>query len=279
MGVADADILQEIIEKASSWPVWSADRIGGVSTGTYAQGGQYGQSLRDIALWVALRESDRKALYTLVKWPRDRELRLDPLPERIGEAYSDLLYSEDPEFFAPNKADQKKLEEAAASNFLPEQLRRWVDQCTTEGEVWWRVYVDKDQSEWPIVDAHSRLDVVPLFYGRKIPAIAFISDILSQQIHFEKQVQIKIWRLIEIQTEGYVRNLLYEGSVGTLGMPRPLGSDPFKETEGLPEEWDHGLEMMLAGRIPNKLGRDWRLGMSQLQGVKDLIMDLNESRT
>jgi hypothetical protein len=279
MGIEDADTLQEMIEKADSWPVWSADRAGGVTTGTYAQAGMYGQSLRDIAFWVALRESDRKAIRSLMGWPEDRPLRIDPLPERVGEAFSDLLYSEDPEFTAPNDGDQKKLDEAVEANYLPEQLRRWSDQSVTEGEVWWRTYVDLDQSEWPIIEAHSRLDVIPLFYGRRIKAIGFISDILSQEIHFEKQLIIKIWRQIEIQTEGYVRNLLYEGTVGALGGLRPLGSDPLGETAGLPEEWDHGLEMMLAGRVPNKLGRDFRLGISQLQGVKDLIMDLNESRT
>lgn len=278
MSVEDADILQDIIEKADSWPVWSADRAGGVTTGTYAQAGMYGQSLRDIAFWVALRESDRKAIKSLAGWPQDRDLHLDPLAERVGEAFSDLLYSEDPEFFSPSKNDQEKLKEAIEANYLPEQLRRWSDQSVTEGEIWWRGYVDLDQSEWPILDAHSRLDVIPLFYGRKIPAVAFISEILSQNIHFEKEIIIKIWRHIEIQTEGHVRNLLYEGTLGTLGAKRPIGDDPLGETEGLPEEWDHGCEMMFAGRVPNRIGRDYRLGVSQLQGVKDLIMDLNESR-
>src|SRR4051812_18035333 len=120
MSAEDADILQGILERSSSWPVWSADRAGGVTTGTYAQAGMYGESLRDIAFWVALRESDRPALRSLLNWPPDRDLRVDPLPERIGEAYSDLLYSQTPEFIAPSESDQDKLKEAAEENYLAE---------------------------------------------------------------------------------------------------------------------------------------------------------------
>lgn len=279
MSREDADTIQNIIEQASSWPVWAASRIGGVSTGTYAQAGQYGTSLRDIALWVALRESDRGAIRELIGWRRDREYRVDPVAERVAEAYADLLYSEEPEFFAPNAEDQEKLDESVDSNFLTEQLRRWVDLSVTEGEVWWRVFVDLDMSSSPIVEAHSRLDVIPLFFGRKLKGAGFVSNILTQTVQFEKQLTVVVWRHIEIQTEGYVRHLLYKGTVGTLGRQEEIGSDPFKETEGLPNEWDHGKECMFAGRIPNKLGRDYRLGVSQLNGSKDLILDLNEARS
>jgi hypothetical protein len=279
MSKEDADILQEILERSDSWPVWSADGVGGMTTSTFAQAGNYGESLRDIATWVALRESDKKALKRMLNWDTDRQYRIDPLPERIGEAFSDLLFSEDPVFTAPKADDQKKLDEMVSENYLPEQLRRWCDQAVTEGEIWWRVYVDRDQSEWPILEAHSRLDVIPLFYGRKIKAIAFVSDILSQQVKLENSVEMQVWRHLEIQSVGYVRNLLFKGSVNELGKLEPLGSDPYHETEGIPEEWDHGIDTMFAGRVVNRLGRDWRLGISQLKGVKDLIFDLNESRT
>jgi hypothetical protein len=74
-----------------------------------------------------------------------------------------------------------------------------------------------------------------------------------------------------------VRHSLYEGTNSGLGNKVPLNNRP--ETEPLPEEWDHGLDIMLAGRIPNKLGRDYRLGVSEYQGVRDLLLDLNEAHS
>lgn len=58
-----------------------------------------------------------------------------------------------------------------------------------------------------------------------------------------------------------------------------MSLDSLMETQDLEEDWDHGLPVMLAGRIPYKLGRDFRIGISVYQGVRDLLMDLNEART
>lgn len=277
MGILEADRLQALIEEARGFPIWSADRTGGIDTGTYAQAGKFGKSMRDIALWVAFRENDREALITLTGWEVDRPLHVDPLPERISSAYSDLLYGDEPDFIAADRADQDNMDEMTEEMGLPSELKRWVDISVSEGEVWWRSWTDRDASEWPLVSAHSRLNVVPLFVGRKIIGAAFIENILEDHIKVEGQIQIQIWRHVEIQTVGYVRNLLYRGSVGGLGMNFPLTEQP--ETQDLPQEWDHGLPIMLAGRVPNRLGRDFRLGVSEYQGVRDLLMDLNETRT
>lgn len=279
MGLADADRLQEIIQAAEGWPMWAQDNISGVSFGTYTQAGMFGKSLRDIALWQALRESDRDRLDELLEWPPDRDLRLDPIPERISTAYADLLYADDVEVTAPDAADQDNYDELVEENDFNGQLYRWVDWSVSEGEVWWRVWVDKDVSDCPLVEANSRMDVIPLFSGRKIMAAAFVADIITQEIRLEDQVTYVVWRHIEIQTDGLVRNLLYKGDLGSLGARQDLGTDPDGLTDGLPAEWNHGLKVMLAGRVPNKLGRDYRLGISEYDKVKDLILDLNEART
>lgn len=275
----DADRLQVIIERSSSWPVWAANRFDGRGAGSFAKMGSYGQSARDLALWVAMREGDREALKEHLSWPRDRKYRHDPLPERICAAYSDLLFGEDPQFIAATDGDQDTLDEMIKENALVFELRRWVDWCVSEGEVWWRVFVDHDLSEFPIIDAASRLDVLPLWRGRRCVAAAFISDIYEQEVKLEKETVYQIWRHIEIQTDGLTRNLLYKGNNTQIGNEAVLGDDPDGLTTGLPPEWNHGLDIMLAGRIPNKLGRDWRLGISEFNGVKDLLLDLNETRT
>jgi len=280
VGVREADALQEIIERAKQWPIWSADAAGGpLTTNVYAQAGKYGQSLRDIALWVAMRESDRARLQQEINWDKDREYRVDPLPERMAEAFSDLLFGEDPEFKAPGgEDDQKLLDEIVRENDLASELRRWCTECVSEGEIWWHIYVDPAVSaEVPIVEAASRLDVIPYFLGRRVGAAAFVETLFTQDVTIENAQKVIYWRHIEIQTDELVRHFLYQGTWDNLGDRVPLGQTP--ETAELEPEWSHGLPVMLAGRVPNKLGRDWRLGISDFQGVKDLILDLNESRT
>lgn len=280
VGIVEADALQNIIENAKAWPVWGSDLAGGLpafSPNVYARAGMYDQSLRDIATWVALRESDRQALRRIIQWPNDREYRVDPLPSRIAGAYSDLLFGEDPDFTAASASDQDNMDEMVEANDLPSELRRWCEYSISEGEVWWRCWVDKDMSDWPIVDISSRLDAIPMYLGRRIAAVAFVEDLFTQAVTLEDQPMLEIWRHIEIQTDGLVRHLLYKGDTSSLGNPVPLAERP--ETAGLPEQWDHGLDVMLSGRIPNKLGRDFRLGVSEYQGVKDLLFDLNEAHS
>lgn len=280
MAHAEADQLFDILTGGSGWPLWGADTAGQVgepTLNTYSRAGQYDISLRDIALWVALRENDRIAVQSHIKWPGNRDYVMDPLPDRIAQAYEDLLFGEDPDFVAGTTADQKNLDEMLEENDLPSQLRRWTGQSISEGETWWRVFVDREASDWPIVDANSRLDVVPLFHGRKIVAAAFIDPLISQKITLEGQTQIEMYRHVEIQTDKLTRNYLFKGTFSSLGDAVALTDRP--ETEALDPEWEHGIPMMLAGRIPNKLGRDWRLGTSEYHGVKDLILQLNEAHT
>lgn len=277
VGPAAADRLQGIIERGRSWPIWSADRVGGIDTGTYAQMGTYGQSLREIALWIAFRENDRDQIIQLTNWEKDRPLHIDPLPERISGAFRELLFGDEPSFFAGDESDQDLMDALVEETALSSELARWCDVMVSEGECWWRAWTDLDASDHPLVSGHSRLNVIPLFVGRKTVGAAFVDNLLNQEIYIENQVHVIFWRHIEIHTHGYVRNLLYKGTIGGLGDRMPLNSLP--ETAHLDEDWYHNLPCMLAGRMPHKLGRDFRLGVSIYQGPRDLLMDLNEART
>lgn len=283
MGVDEADRLEEIIEAAEAWPIWSSDYVGGRDTGAAPQVGMYGQSAKNLELFVAMREADKARIEKFIEWDTDtdgkrkgRKYKLDPLPERISQAFSDLLFGEDPEWKASDEADEERLTEMIEANDLPSELRSAAIDSSSEGEVWWRLYVDPDESEFPVVEFVSRLDVVPLFRGRKIVAVAFITVLFTQEIKLQNQVTVKYWRHIEIQTSGETRNLLFEGELGMLGEKRNL--EVREETADLPERWVHGLGYMTAGRILNKRGRDFRLGISDYQGISDLFLDLNEVR-
>lgn len=283
MGVAEADQLEKIIENADKWPVWSTDFVGGRDTGAAPQIGMYGRSARELEKYVAIRESDREHLASLIGWDAERaqgepkrEYKVDPLGERISQAFSDLLFGEDPEWKAANEADEEILTEMINANDLPSELRTAAADASSEGEIWWRLYVDPDESEFPVIEFVSRLDVIPLFRGRKIVAAAFVTVLLTQEIKVEEQTTVEYWRHIEIQTDGETRNLLYKGALGQLGSKQPLEAN--SEVSDLEDKWDHNLKYMLCGRVLNKRGRDFRLGISDYQGILDLLLDLNEVR-
>jgi hypothetical protein len=297
MSVEDADLMQKLIEEQQTvtnpHEMWVQTQV---------------------ALYSAMRENDWERLKALVDWPDDRTYVGDPLPATISTAFADLLFGDDPtitsayvanqnekaspigqetlgdesdaegpdedappSFDAPeddkNKNDQDWLDDMIEANDLPSELRRAEEMCSSEGEVWWRVYVDPSQMPHPILEWDSRSHVRPLFRGRKLIAAVFVSDIHREEIPSREVI---VYKFIQIQTEGYVRNLLYRGTTVELGTAIPLEARP--ETANLIPDWNHGLGM-LAGRIPNKLGQDRRYGISDFKGVKELLLALNEATT
>lgn len=292
----EADLLQDLIEKEQT-----------VTT-------VHERLVQDSVLrYSAIRESNRDQLKRMMKWPADRDLIIDPLGERICEAFADFLFGEDPQFIAADAADkpepkgkdgeeeaadepparpdpeeeertevgeedapesdQDRLDDILEANNAASELHTAASMFIAEGEAWWRIYRDDAQSDFPILEWHSRSHVRPMFRGRKLVACAFVSD-----LHVEKAPDdtLTTWKYVEIHTEGYVRNLLYKGTNGQLGQSMKLTDRP--ETKDLDEEWTHDLGM-LAGRIHDKLGKDKRYAISTLAGVEDLLMSLNEATT
>ena len=170
------------------------------------------------------------------------------------------------------QGDQELLINIIEANDLPSELHEAETVCSSEGEVWWRMYVDQGQSDYPIIEWLSRAQVRPLFRGKRIVAAAFVDE-----IHREEMTdQWRIWRYVQIQAVGVVRNLLYMGTPQQLGIPVSLDSRP--ETATLEDEWHHEIGM-LCGRIVNKVGRDRRFGQSDYRNVTDLLFSLNEGTT
>lgn len=277
-GIEAADQLQKLIDKAKGWPVWSVSGTAhNLRSGMGQQVGQFGKSSKDIELWVAMSEGDRDRIKALIDWPNDREYRIDPLPDRIKTAFSDLLYGEDPEITPAKDGDDTNMEELDEANNFADEFRRAAGDNSAEGERYWRIYTDPDQAERPLLEFNSRLDVIPFWRGKRLLAAAFVSLIGSNEIKVNNETSMQFFRHVEIQAQGYVRHLLYRGNLGALGESISLTS--LDDTKNFPEEIRHDLPFALAGRIPNKLGRDFRLGISDYQGIKDLLLDLNEARS
>lgn len=290
-----ADDLQEMLESSEKWPLPHEEAV-----------------LSRIREWQAFYETDIEVLQEICGWQMGDNQHLeyvaDPIAERVAQAFADLIFGAETEFEAATETeeesvDQPLLDDVVDENELQSELQAAASQCIAEGEVWWRVYVDRDAWEHPVLEWHSRASVIPLYRGRKILAAAFIStvDNLAPEAPVVRvgddsdpagtrmwresslaQSDDTVWRYVEIQTGGLVRNLLYRGTKSTLGERQALSALP--EFADLADEWEHGLEVesrsgrpsevMLAGRITN--GKSGRLGRSQYAGIKWLLYELNK---
>lgn len=237
---------------------------------------------RALRIYRALRESDRSVLRGCHTpgWDADRKYVVDPLAERIPGAFADLIYGEAPAFTAGNDADQPHLDELIQANGFVDQLQEAVGISSGEGSVWWRIIADRSLP-YPTIEWHSRLTVVPSFSGRQLRAVAFFQDLERPR---SDQSDKSVWRYVEIKARRASRNLLYRAEDGTsgLGKPQPLTSHWF--TEDLPEQWNHSLDEILGGYIPNvsgggRNGAAAAVGRSDYHGVKDLLLEMNEAAT
>lgn len=225
---------------------------------------------RAIEVFAALRESDVDQLkpdWWDREYPDNKGYVIDPLAERIPGVWADMLFGEEPQWEPAIKADEKQLQEQIDDNDLPASLPWAEEMCSSEGEVWSRLVAMPDinsvQIEW-----YSRLNVIPLFIGRKLVAAAVFSV-----LEFDPDNKTE-WVYVEYHIEGQVVNRLYRHTHGTT-LGKPVGLGERQETAELRPTWSTGLPMLL-GRIHNKLGRDWRCGTSDLKGVAGLLLSLNE---
>lgn len=227
-----------------------------------------------VRLWEALRETNGPYVRQIAGWDtvehRSRNYIVDSMPSKIAGTFAELIFGDDPVITAHSDSDQERLDEIIEANGLPSELQTAAEVCSSEGEVWWRLLVDREQADVPVIEWHSRLCVLPVFRGRTLIEAAFVSTIRPDP---DKQ---ETWRYFEIHGEGAVTNVLFKGSADRLGIRVDLATRP--ETADLQEEWNHGLPL-LCGRVLNKRGRDPRLGVSDYAGVKDYLLALNEVAT
>jgi hypothetical protein len=236
--------------------------------------------IRRVAKWAAYREADGGALSEFVGWNElhpDRAYYVDPLAEKISQVYADLLFGEDPRIIPKAVADLPNYEHLAEVSDLPDELHWAEELCSSEGETWWRIFSDELAAEHPVIEFHSRLDVIPHWIGIKLVAVGFISEYRGDEVTGQKTDERHVWRRIEIHTRGRVENRLYEGTETWLGEPRDLTA--FSETAELVDVWDHALPGMLAGRVVNRRGRSIREGRSDYHGIEHYLQMLNETVT
>lgn len=237
---------------------------------------------RRVLAWRAFLDSDRDALKVVADWQyTDREYKVDPLGERIADAWADHLFSEDLEVTPSADADAARLDELVAGNELTNEFRAAErDYVASEGEGWWRWVVDRDVATYPLLEWHSRASIVPFYIGKRLLACALIT-ILEGSANLQSSRNAR-FRHFEFHADGVVEHHVFRGTDQRLGAEVPLDAHP--ETEELMgnlddlARWNHGLPMLM-GRIINKRGRDPRLGVSEYNAIKDYLLELNEALT
>lgn len=230
----------------------------------------------------AFRFGDREVLRAMARWDRhaagvDRDYLVDPLAKLIAKAYADFFFAEDPVFTLTNTADQALLDEVVEANKLPAGLHRAARMVVGDGEGWWKLHVNREIVQAPLIGWHSRLSVVPHFYGEHLLAAGFVTEVARETEELEQgEIGTVVWRHVEVHGKARVVNVLYRGSPDELGQRVALTTR--KETESIQEEWSHGLDM-LAGRVVNDLEEDASLGVSDYDQVRDELLAVNEAIT
>lgn len=191
-----------------------------------------------------------------------------PLPGLIARVPADLLFGEEPRFIAADENDQEALAELIGANGLPAELHRAAIVSASEGEVWGRVLLDPAASPRPLIEFFSRSQVVPVWRGRVLAGAAVIHPYKDGETYY---------RLVEEHEPGVVRHVLYKGTRSTLGREVELSTIP--AGAGLAPEVATGYDRLLITRIPNMLGADPTLGVSDYQALEPLFLAINETAT
>lgn len=242
--------------------------------------------LRELNTWVAFREHDKAKLIEAAGWDSSRanHYRIDPLAERISDAWASFIFGDEPRVM-PGAAvsegekgnpDQPFLDalldlENGGVAALASELERAAGICSSEGEVWARVFVDKQLADRPLLEWHSRLSITPLWAGSVLVAAALCTELPDPDKNRKR-----VFRHFELHAPGIVVNVLYEGKNDKLGQRVELDAHPTTATLDI-ERWEHGLPGMLLSRIPNRLRGNPRLGVSDYKGIKDYLLDLNDA--
>lgn len=226
--------------------------------------------LKAINTWVAIREGDRDTLKRVAKWQHPTPYRVDSLGAFIADAWAAYLIGDEPVVEAANAADEASMDSLLEVNEFASELERAVGLCVSEGEIWSRIYVDEYAGR-PLLDWVSRANILPLWLGPRLAAAAVVTELRGKA----GTAKGTIWRHLEIHAPGVVANRLFSGRADRLGLEVDLRAHP--ATAALQPEWETAIKGLLVRRIPNKLRKDRRIGLSDYAPILDQLLDLNEA--
>lgn len=227
-----------------------------------------------VKVWIAFRENDRNVLRENARWRNQiREYLVDPLGPKINEAFASAIFGAAPTITPAKPEDRQRSQDLVAANNLARRLQREEKRVSGEAETWWRIISNPELEEYPLVDYRSRLDVIPMFHGDHLRAVAFIDQL--DPLHDSGESDR--WRHFEIVDRTDIVNVLFRGTADTIG--DQVGLDEHPDTDDLADTVAHDLPYMPAGRVVNKEGDDPFYGISDFSDIEDFLYLLNEILT
>lgn len=230
-----------------------------------------------LRLFSAFADGDKPVIFAASAYSGKLDrYRLDNLGSAIVEAWGAYLYGDDPKFTPGAEADIDNLARVLGRDY-PSDLEGAGRQASAEGEVWGRVVSDPVNFTRPLLRFHSRRDVFPHYVHGEIRAAAYVRTLRKANSNTKD-----VHRLFEIHAEGIVVNKLFRGEAGKLGREVALSEHPdlAPDEDGIDRvtaEWLFARPVMLLQRIPNRLGSDKTLGISDIGRVVDQLLDLNDT--
>jgi hypothetical protein len=200
-----------------------------------------------------------------------------PLAQRINRTSANLLFGETPRITVEDEADQERLQELVELNRLYSKLKRAAEGASCVGGIYGLAYVDTRTprgQKGALVRFISERRAVPEFANDdELVAVTFVSEFSEGG----KDGTAEVWRLLERHEPGRIINELYRGTRTELG--KQVGLESLPQTAGLASELLTGIEELDAVYIPNHLGANSPLGISDLSGIEDLLLATNEALT
>lgn len=200
---------------------------------------------------------------------------INPLPQRIVRTSSNWLAGEAPQISREDESDSARQTEIIQANQLYSKIKRACAASSRDGGVYGLPYTDTRTPR-----------------GRKSPLIRFVKERLAVPVFKNDDELVEVtfigqWaphpnkptviRLLEKHEPGLTSHKLYEGTLTELGSEISL--DSFDPTRGLRPAWETGIDELIPVYIPNHLGADSPLGVSDLEGLEDLFLAINETAT
>lgn len=200
-----------------------------------------------------------------------------PLAQRINRTSANLLFGETPRITVEDEGDQERLQELIDLNRLYSKLKRAAEGASCVGGIYGLAYVDSRTprgQKGALLRFVSERRAVPVFANDdELVQVTFISEFSEGG----REGPSEVWRLLERHEPGQIINELWHGTRTELG--KQVSLDSLQQTAGLLPALSTGIEDLDAVYIPNHLGAGSPLGISDLAGIEDLLLAVNEAIT
>jgi A118 family predicted phage portal protein len=235
------------------------------------------------AEWSALYSGSREKLLEVYQakvgnfWAKDvikdRVTMLHvPIAGDIAGVSSDLLFSEKPDIRYDDDSTFEHLDESLNDMDFYSRLLAGSETAAALGGVYLKINYDEDVADYPIINVAQADNAIPRFKWGYLQGVTFHKVISDNS-------EEAVWRLLEHRTDDGIKYELFKGNTMILGQKQPLTAR--EETA----EYDEYVPLPASGivyipnKLPNRLWRGSSLGISDYNGIENLMDALDETYT